>query len=106
MCWLVVLRGNRVKGVVTSVPSGLVYLWAKRCVLHVGRQRGDKSRVSQCIAAVAAAVAATTSTGGVAWRGRWGLARSFEVVVRERREKRNRGKEDRRERSSEEERPI
>lgn len=30
-------RGNRVKGVVTSVPSGLVYLWAKRCVLHVGR---------------------------------------------------------------------
>lgn len=32
--------------------SGLVDL--ERRVLHVGRQRGDKNRVSQCIAAVVA----------------------------------------------------
>lgn len=35
--------------------SGLVGL--ERRVLHVGRQRGDKNRVSQCIAAVVAVVA-------------------------------------------------
>lgn len=49
------------------VCNGL-WIWWRALVLHVGRQRGDKNPVSQCIAAVVAttaAAAATAVTGGV-----------------------------------------
>lgn len=60
--------GDRCDAVSGSLVCNGLWIWWSALVLHVGRQRGDKNPVSQCIAAAVAttaAAAAAAVTGGV-----------------------------------------